>query len=412
MKMLAKFIADEHARDMYISGVAGTGKTTELKQLISYCIANEVEYTACAFTHKACAIMRTKLPSGANVKTLHSFLGKCPTINTRALKKEHVSTNTKGRARLQGLLFVDEYSMVGERDYKEIKQAGLKVVWIGDPHQLPPVGDKQAVTPSGPYQTKLTKIWRNNNPLQIPLNALISYIDGEAPPTALEPVQNYFIRGKDLCKEYVACTTSKILLAYTNKRVQELNAQIAGRTLPEENDLVYSPTTREYYRFKGWVEGATIIDVPYSNSTSTSIPDALVAKLENKNKNIVYFSAVFGYNNFNNKKILNSKLAVQANKVIEAKHKKPAIEWARLNKTSSLARKRGRAWRECLNFNECTVCLDFPHAMTVHKSQGSTYHTVLVDTDDIAKCADRNFKLYLKLLYVAISRASNKVITN
>ncbi|MGL5567505.1 MAG: ATP-binding domain-containing protein [Plesiomonas sp.] len=50
--------------------------------------------------------------------------------------------------------------------------------------------------------------------------------------------------------------------------------------------------------------------------------------------------------------------------------------------------------------------------MTVHKSQGSTYDTVYVDTEDLYRCAAINIKQYLKLMYVALSRASNKVITN
>jgi hypothetical protein len=86
--------------------------------------------------------------------------------------------------------------------------------------------------------------------------------------------------------------------------------------------------------------------------------------------------------------------------------------WASLNSHTKLARARAKAWRDYLTFKEYVICLDFPHAMTVHKSQGSTYNTVYLDSDDLYLCATRNFNLYLKLMYVAISRASNKVYTN
>ena len=58
------------------------------------------------------------------------------------------------------------------------------------------------------------------------------------------------------------------------------------------------------------------------------------------------------------------------------------------------------------------MCIDFPYATTVHKSQGSTYETVLLDIKDLGICANSNYNLYLKLLYVALSRASERVFTN
>ena len=74
-----------------------------------------------------------------------------------------------------------------------------------------------------------------------------------------------------------------------------------------------------------------------------------------------------------------------------------------------MARQRAKAWRDHLTFNDLVLCIDFPYAMTVHKSQGSTYDEVYIDSDDLYKCAENNFSLYLKLLYVAISRAKHDV---
>ena len=90
-----QFLADEQAWDMYITGAAGTGKTTSLAEGVQYCIDQEIPYVVCAYTHKACGILRDKLPQGAIVRTLHSFLGKRPCINTNATKKEYVNVNTR-----------------------------------------------------------------------------------------------------------------------------------------------------------------------------------------------------------------------------------------------------------------------------------------------------------------------------
>ena len=435
-KVFESFLADKKAWDMYITGAAGTGKTTGLADNVKYCIDNEIPYVVCAYTHKACSILISKLPEGAYVRTLHSFLGKRPCINTNATKKEHVNQNLKSSETdtEPKVLFLDEYSMVGEKDFMDIREAQdsdydsipeLKVVWIGDANQLPPVGDMQAIKPSGDYQVVLTKQWRNDNPLQKPLNALISYLDGET-PEPLEAVPDYFERGCDLVEEYHKCNVDRVLLAYTNKRVEDLNAKIAGKLECELNDKVFSPTTQKFYIFKGWVDNVDVdyIDLHYSDplhlgskfrTLENLIKSGLCkfALLQDDEGNIWQHAVLFGHYEY---KVCKENLeaeAVESNKAIETKHRgHRAAGWAKYNPKTLLARTRSKAWRDCLSFKDCVLCIDFPYAMTVHKSQGSTFNTVLVDTDDLAQCAERNFEMYLKLTYVAISRASHKVITS
>lgn len=429
-----QFLADEQAWDMYITGAAGTGKTTGLAEGVQHCIDNEIPYVVCAFTHKACGILRSKLPPDANVKTLHSFLGKRPCINTNATKKEHVNQNTKSSETDDEpkVLFLDEYSMIGEKDFLDIREAQdsdydaipeLKVVWIGDKHQLPPVGDMPAVVPDDNYHVVLTKIWRNDNPLQQPLNALISYMEGEQ-PAPLEPVPGYFERGYNLMHEYGNCDDDKVVLAYTNKRVESLNADIAGKLYPDPGDRIFSPTTQKFYEFRGWVENPEYIDLHYSDplhlgskyrTLENLVKSGLCkfALLEDEDGDIWQHAVLFGHYEYKITKENLEAEAVESNKAIETKYRGyKAAAWGKANPQTKLARTRSKAWRDCLSFKDCVICIDFPYAMTVHKSQGSTFHTVLVDTDDLATCAERNFDMYLKLTYVAISRASHRVVTN
>jgi exodeoxyribonuclease-5 len=47
-------------------------------------------------------------------------------------------------------------------------------------------------------------------------------------------------------------------------------------------------------------------------------------------------------------------------------------------------------------------------SQTVHKSQGSTYETVIIDLSNLSTC--HLPKLVARLLYVAVSRAKTRVI--
>lgn len=430
------FISDKNAWDMYITGQAGTGKTTDLATLVQYCMNEGIDYTVCAFTHKACGILRDKLPSGAKIRTLDSLLKRRPGINQHATNHKHVQTTiSSGDGDKSSILFVDEYSMVGEKHLMDIRalqdedydgNPEMRVVWLGDPNQLPPVGDQQSVKPSGKYAIKLTKIYRQaaDNPLMTPLCQLVGFIGGK--PAEPLVTSDKFRRGEDIVKGYQDCTDDKVMLAYTNKRVEELNARVQGRVQPKKGDTVFSPTLRERFTYTGIVPPEEVygIELPFGDNLGLNSKfktleyilkneDFTFVELTDEEGDTRVFCSIFGHYQF---KLMTDRLikaAADSNKAIEqANPGCQAAGWARANPKHKLARARAKAWRDYLSFNECCICLDFAHAMTVHKSQGSTYHTVYLDSEDLGIAADINYTVYLKLMYVALSRASDSVITN
>lgn len=427
------FLTDKEASELYITGVAGTGKTTSLKHIVDDCMENNLKVVTTAYTHKACGVLRDKLSKGSEIMTLHSFLRKRPTINTHATKVKNLESNTQMAApdRFK-VVFIDEFSMVGERDYADLKEMQYdeegnlvtKIVWIGDPNQLPPVKDQIVVEPKEPWWIKLTTIHRQaeDNKLIDTLLQINDFING-APITSIPEHEN-FIRGQDIVDLYTRCNKTKILLAYTNERVEELNAHIQGRKLPEINDRMFCPTIRQY----GVLEGIE----PFADSivkingellemgskyktleTLHELPDISFYYVANDEGIYTYRAVVFGHYQYKLVNEMLGKRAAETNRQIEKiSNGEPAKSWAFKNWKHPFAKARKEAWRYYLAFKDCVVCMDFPHAMTVHKSQGSTYEYVFLDTEDIYKCAKMDFKLYLKLMYVGVSRASLKVFTN
>lgn len=433
------FMIDREAATMYITGVAGTGKTTSLREVLEYCLAKNITAVTTAYTHKAVGVLQSKLPKAAYVCTLHSYLKKCPSINDKALKREHVDTNSQlGIPEQVDVLLVDEFSMIGEKDYMSIVdlqynengRVKTKVVFIGDPNQLPPVKDMQTIVPNGDYWVKLTQIYRqaDDNPLIDTLIKLNSYIDGAKP----EPLEEHeaLERGFDIANLYQLYSVekplaSKVILAYTNAQVQAINAEVKGRSEPLVLDALFSPTikknytlcSKSNYAIEGFIE--TLRGEMLEPGSKYKTLETLERMggiefftLEDAEGNMTSRAVVFGHGNYQDKMQELSDAAVRANKDIEQKFKVESKDWAKENWSHELAKARAKAWKEYMAFKDCVICLDFPYAMTVHKSQGSTYDYVFLDIQDLGRCADKDYTMYLRLLYVAISRASIKVFTN
>lgn len=436
LQVFKQFTADKEAWDMYITGRAGTGKTTDCGAIVQYCLDNNIEHVVCAFTHKACGILRTKLPKGAKVVTLHSYLNKRPVLNQQATTVKTLQSNKQMSApEAVKLIIIDEYSMIGERDYADIRalqdedydgNAEVKVLWLGDPYQLPPVGDVQSVQPDGDYQVMLTEIKRQakDNPLAEPIAQLVSFIEGKQPEPLI--VSANFVRGKDLAEAYLECDSQdKVILCYTNNNVQNLNATIANRIEPKQGDRLFCPSTQAYVQYLRKLPKSSVdfVNLAYGETLALNTKYRTLeyllksnydfCEVEDEDGNILVYAYVFGHYDYKKRRDDLSVIATAANNAITSAHRSVSPSgWAKANDKEPLARARAKAWRDFLSFNDCVVCLDFPYAMTVHKSQGSTYDYVFVDTQDIGQLANTNWLLYLKLMYVAVSRAAKQVVTN
>jgi hypothetical protein len=340
--MFEEFLADPDALDMFVTGDAGTGKTTSLAEYVKYCTDNEIPYVVCAHTHKACAILRSKLPPLSKVQTTHSFLGKRPTINTNAIKISEVNSSVKSSKTDSEpkVMFLDEFSMIGEKDLLDIRSAQdpeycgvpiLKLVAVGDLKQLPPVGDKQTLEPHGKYHKILKIQYRNDNKLQQVLGKLIAYIDKTEDPAPLQAIPGYFERGVDIDTVHFR-EEDKIYLAFTNRRVQELNHKHQGYQFPNKSDSVFSPTSQKYYTYVEELANVDYIDMHYTDplhlgskfKTLEGLIDAELcdfALFTNEEGESKVFAYVFGHYRYKVLKETLQRAAVDTNKAIEKEFK-------------------------------------------------------------------------------------------
>ena len=152
---LMPFLSGETTnRSAVLTGVAGTGKSYLTGKIVIDLVSDGHRVAVAAPTNKAVRVIKEKVELqagrsvGANFSSIHSLLG------LRLIEHEdgNQSCQPLGEPTL-GLfevLIVDECSMIGENLFKLIKeyQEEARVLFVGDPAQLPPVAEKEDVSPT------------------------------------------------------------------------------------------------------------------------------------------------------------------------------------------------------------------------------------------------------------------------
>lgn len=118
-----------------LGGYAGTGKTTLIKALKDHLNESDIGYEIAAFTGKAVNVLQKKGLTESS--TLHSLMYDCVPTDTGGvifILRRRIPTRPS-------LLIIDEASMVSSDLYRDLLTFSVKLLFIGDPGQLEPVGD-------------------------------------------------------------------------------------------------------------------------------------------------------------------------------------------------------------------------------------------------------------------------------
>jgi len=413
---ILEFLNQKKTHEGFITGPGGSGKT---EMLINICnILNEakINYRVVAYTNKAVEVINKRVPT-APTSTLHSWLTKRPGINSKAkhLKSLMISNQYGVPAPLQ-LLIVDEFSMVSEEDYADIgmlvdpdMEGDIKLytLYIGDLAQLPPIKSVCPVYPAGNFWLKLTKIWRSNKQLQEPLQKLRDMIDDiesgipEAEAIHYLHANESFIRNIDVVEAYKSFDSpNKVLLAYTNEAVQLHNAKLQGHDKVKAGDVIFDSTNKCSHIVKRILPNTPMLmELMYHTANGIIHKETKYNPLKTLMK-LPFVQFIETENNINIPIIFGA----YNNKIARENLGKILVNLNREGKDSSQAYKMYK----CVN--DYTSNVDFNHCITTHKTQGSEWDYVFIDSIDYQKC--KNTLEKLKLLYVGISRAKVSCFLN
>ena len=413
---------------MTLSGYAGTGKTSLMEMIAQKGRKQYRPVVFCATTNKAAAVLNERVSkAGFKAATLNKVFGisvevdsKSNTYNARnlvnVLKDADITPGTT--------VIIDEASMINEENYDILnniaKQNDLKIIYVGDSAQLAPVGED-----------KISKVFRNGEGKVITLtqvertddNAILKEATELRNGNPLSGISSFNDKGEgvayispnhqDEINNIVAHYVKSLkhnsnyfrILAFTNKAVSAYNNQVrellgytspipqVGEPMTGYNNWGYEWKTKSYRFINS--ESYKVSKVDKSHKITTNLNDGTAVTmevipltLEDSLGNIDTFNFIDIKSNPSNLQaaiqLANEKKMLWA----EAKHAvgrdAKAKIYQRINFIDNFLFVNDNIEDSNHNLLQAKT-IDFGYAMTVHKSQGSTFTNVLMDDIDISR---------------------------
>ena len=406
------------SKRLLIKGSAGVGKTFMVDTLIgilsSYFNSKQIVYCS-APTHKAVSVLKGKVKNYNNLQfiTTHAALKLKRQIGRDGSVNFVPNFNPKYPP-LKGvkLFVIDECSMIDSVMLEYIEQYanenGTIVIFIGDDKQLNPVGESDLPVFLANYPSvELTEIVRQKGG-----NPIIDLSRNLASISLKEEKRNdvggyIYTYDEEKVVETLAAingTDELKYLAYTNAEVDKINKKVRQKIYGNPNKIE---------------EGETLVfNAPYGESYFTN-QEILVEKLLVKEKEFEYISMKYpGLKQDDYEKVqlkyysLNpvyDSLKKEFFDDIIVIHEDSEKELKRIDKLlKDKAKTADISWIDYYSFMEQFADLKYNHAITVHKSQGSTYKQAILNIRDIR--INRDLQERERLLYTGVTRASELLI--
>lgn len=431
-------------KECVISGFAGTGKTYLVKYFLSH-IVNKT-YVVTTPTHKALRVIENQI--GARGLTLQSLHGLKPNVELSTFDIDNLSFDSIGTIKMQNysLIIIDEASMINKHLFElnrhRANEYNVKILYLGDPYQLPPVKEKiGSIFTQVSWKIELNTIIRQekNNPLINIFNLLRKDIDNGTSDTIKylidNPKSTKFINNKDVGYEVLSFTDfkSKIIeyfnndefyrnvdfvrsTAFTNISVSSWNKYIRHNIFETNDENIIIDDLLTSYK--------TLVD-DNNNPIIINSEDYFIEQIRNyKNEYGISVKCVILKSLFSNKE-------TQMLQILDTSDSDNILLYIKiLEKLRESAISKGkRGWHiyykfknQILSMIDISVAgknlsreIDYGYCMTTHKLQGSTYDNIFVDVLDICnpmtkfgKRMPNDLDLRNRLLYVALSRAKYK----
>lgn len=404
------FLSFLFTQDKYliIDGKGGTGKSYLLCSLIDT-LHNDAEdfakllgvplkynsFAITSTTNKSLSILSRGFNQNNryfnNLQTIHSFLNL-------TVKEDYTTGSvylkpTKAQVIYKNcIIFIDECSMIDGELFKYIDSLtqNCKVIFIGDKCQLPPVKEKLSpIYTMGITEFSLSKVIRTDKQDLLNMNEYLRQCVLNQEKAKIQCSENIIYLDDKKNKTFDWITD--------NLKDQENNNHICCYSNNEVTEYCNVIGILRGYKAKFNIGQKATVNEPVEEGNKILLPTDSVVTIKDICKTngvdymtqMPYMSLLVTSDASTRDIVLNVPIDFELYKGI----------------LKQLAKKKD--WTSYFLFKKSYADLRLLDVSTVHKAQGSTYNDVLIDLSDLGTC--RNPEQFRRLLYVAFSRAKNKV---
>lgn len=231
-----------------LSGAAGTGKSALIGYLEDYMnqFSKSATFIYAAPTHAATVYL------GLNIGKLPSTLSSILVSKfDKNRSKRELSGKFKSMMGPRTILVIDEASMISQEDFKDLvkltKGQNIKLIFLGDKAQLPEVGPSTVKSISDVFtkirQVNLTKVQRTqDNEILRVLGEVRRNADGYLPYTQNTQNLKYYDNDWDFFQAYLDKYKSEpedtVYLSYRNSEVQNFNKRVREALINSNDGIV------------------------------------------------------------------------------------------------------------------------------------------------------------------------------
>lgn len=413
---------------MTLSGYAGTGKTSIMEMIAEKAKQEGMSIVFTASTNKATQVLETKVGYlGFPVMTANKAFGIALEPGDKAIYdandlKTHLVEN-----KIDGYnaVIIDEASMISQDNFdiltKIVKETGLKIIFVGDVAQLPPVSRNRDSAKLSPVFTNsqgdvitLTKVERTGD------NAILKEATNLRNGENLSGVSSFNKEGKGVAyikpgseerDKIIKAFAPKMtedpdyfrILTYSNKSVaqyNEITRRILGYTdnTPRVGETIlgytnydYDPYTKKNNFVNSGSYKVVAVAKPVVQSVTALGRTASITAVPVTIKGMDGISHTYNMVDIKGNEA-NKKAVVpiaEALRDLWALWKRPNTKTGRKEILKGIHRVESYLFVNDNIFDDAGHTLlnkryDFGYAMTIHKSQGSTFKNVLLDDINVA----------------------------
>lgn len=414
-------IADRSAV-VTLAGLAGTGKTFLLRELLRELREADWRILLTAPTHQALAVAREGLAADVETMTIHAALGL--TVHEREDGTTSVARRVSPKLRGYHLVVVDEASMVGAELYQEfMRNRECAVLFVGDPGQLPPVGERESPAfAEVAGRLSLTSIVRQaeGSPL-ITLAHAIRELAENGQRVRLDLLRPHaegaaqIVDGNlQTVTEYVADAISSgfraVGITYRNEDVDRINAG-AHRALYPSSTLPYEPGERVLFRapwHRPGEENREPVVRTNEMGTVVSLSDVVESPFDLPMRNLTV--ELDSGREYMFPVPVNPVTWRRAVSALFAEHRsaKARAALARGSEADALREVARAASAHAWRLRSWFAAVQHAYALTAHRSQGSTYDIAVLHWRGLGMMRD-DFE-HARAVYVAATRASQFLV--